>query len=99
MKIQATRCLLCGDLIFSRTRHDMRWCSCENVSVDGGFDYNKGSLNGPLESIRSETIELDVDKHTLYDDWNSREDKFGLMKWSGTQEELEALRAKALLMS
>lgn len=35
----AMKCLRCGDVIESRTRHDFVTCSCGNISVDGGLDY------------------------------------------------------------
>ena len=39
MKVQAIVCPKCGDTLFSRARHDFRYCSCGEVAVDGGFDY------------------------------------------------------------
>lgn len=33
------QCLLCGDVIESKNRHDYVTCSCGNLSVDGGTDY------------------------------------------------------------
>ena len=35
----AIRCKLCGDEIESRSRHEMRWCRCGAVAVDGGHEY------------------------------------------------------------
>ena len=35
------QCLLCGEIIESKFRHDYQTCSCGNVSVDGGHDYCK----------------------------------------------------------
>jgi len=32
-------CLKCNDLIESKHRHDFKYCSCENIFVDGGKDY------------------------------------------------------------
>lgn len=32
-------CLICGDTIRSRNRHDYQTCSCGNLSVDGGSWY------------------------------------------------------------
>lgn len=32
-------CLKCGDVLLSVHRHDFKWCSCENIFVDGGADY------------------------------------------------------------
>ena len=33
------KCLKCGDVIESVTRHDFKSCSCGAVCVDGGKDY------------------------------------------------------------
>jgi len=35
------KCLICNDIIESKSRHDFVWCSCGNVAVDGGEDYLK----------------------------------------------------------
>lgn len=41
MIVDALKCLKCNDVIWSRHRHDMRWCSCKTVAIDGGRDYTK----------------------------------------------------------
>lgn len=41
IKRNAVKCLLCGVIIESKSRHDLRWCNCGNVAVDGGLDYLK----------------------------------------------------------
>lgn len=28
-------------MIYSRNRHDFRWCSCKTVAIDGGSDYTR----------------------------------------------------------
>jgi hypothetical protein len=33
------KCKLCGDIIESMHRHDMQWCKCKHIAVDGGQDY------------------------------------------------------------
>ena len=33
------KCKLCGDVIVSKHRHDLVWCSCKSCYVDGGDDY------------------------------------------------------------
>ena len=38
------KCLLCGDIIESKHRHDFVTCKCGNLSVDGGLEYFKRSL-------------------------------------------------------
>lgn len=35
------RCLKCGDIIESKHVHDFRYCSCENIFIDGGNDYTR----------------------------------------------------------
>lgn len=42
------RCNLCGDVIESYHRHDMKWCKCKSCAVDGGHDYLKRSFKGEL---------------------------------------------------
>lgn len=37
------KCLKCNTVIESKHRHDMVWCKCGDVSVDGGDDYLKMS--------------------------------------------------------
>ena len=40
------RCKHCGDVIESETVHDLKYCSCGTVFVDGGHDYlRRGYLN------------------------------------------------------
>ena len=84
MKIKARKCPLCKDLIFSRARHDFRNCSCGAIFVDGGFDYLRmGFTTKAVESFRRiKTVDVIVDatKEELYDDWNKKTDKFGLIK-------------------
>tara|TARA_R110000822_G_scaffold15369_22_gene53057 strand:- start:1 stop:306 length:306 start_codon:yes stop_codon:yes gene_type:complete len=43
--------LKCGDKPYSAHGHDMRWCGCGNIAVDGGQDYLKraGNLDGYKE--------------------------------------------------
>lgn len=35
----AVQCLSCNDVIESTHRHDFKYCSCQNVFVDGGLSY------------------------------------------------------------
>lgn len=43
------RCKKCGDVIESKYRHDMVWCSCGAVAIDGGNDYVK--ISGLIEDF------------------------------------------------
>ena len=35
------RCKKCGDIITSKHTHDMVWCKCGAIAIDGGDDYCK----------------------------------------------------------
>ncbi len=78
MKINAIKCPSCGDIIYSRARHDMRWCNCGEVAIDGGFDYAKVSYT--TSSPERVEIEVNATKAELYSDWNNRIDDYGLIK-------------------
>ena len=39
------KCTKCGDVIESKSRHDMVWCKCGAIAVDGGHDYLKRSMS------------------------------------------------------
>ncbi len=41
IKRNSGRCVLCNDNIESRHRHDMRFCKCGAVAVDGGHSYRR----------------------------------------------------------
>ena len=42
------RCNLCGDVIESYHRRDMKWCKCRSCAVDGGHDYLKRCFKSEL---------------------------------------------------
>lgn len=78
MKISAVKCPKCKDIIYSRARHDMRACSCEDTTIDGGFDYCKvGFIDATPEIVQ---LDLEVTKAELYHDWNTGTDKYGIIK-------------------
>jgi len=39
--VNKIRCKKCKDVIESLYRHDLKWCKCGAVAVDGGPDYLK----------------------------------------------------------
>lgn len=39
IKRNAIKCLKCGDIIESKSRHDFKMCSCGSCFVDGGHEY------------------------------------------------------------
>lgn len=55
------QCLLCEDVLISKTHYDFQKCSCGNLSVDGGKDYVKrgikdGTKYKELSTYVKETI-------------------------------------------
>lgn len=39
------KCLKCGDMPFSKSRHDFVSCKCGSIAVDGGMEYLKRTGN------------------------------------------------------
>ena len=95
MAVNVVRCLVCGDIIFSRTNHDFRPCSCGSVQVDAGPGV--GRVNGDKENWLFIEYEIKETSKELYYDWNKRIDKLGLIKDGITEDELIKLRAKNIL--
>lgn len=82
IEVSTLQCPKCKDIIYSRTRHDFRYCGCGSIFVDGGFDYLKYGCDNDIDikNIKQETILLKgLTKQDLYNDWNKRIDKYGLI--------------------
>lgn len=80
MKVSAIKCLGCGDIIYSRARHDWHRCSCGKTFIDGGFDYMRVGWDEETGYEHAD-IELEgVTEEDLYDDWNKKIDKYGTIK-------------------
>lgn len=78
MKVDGIKCKKCKDTIYSRATHDFRECSCKEIFIDGGFDYMR--IGGEKKMWEMITINVKATKKELYDDWNTRSDKYGLIK-------------------
>ena len=78
MKITAHKCSTCKDVLYSRATHDFRTCGCGKTSVDGGFDYTR--LVFKKEKPESVEVDVNVTKDQLYEDWNNRINKYGILK-------------------
>lgn len=97
MKVNAIRCKNCDDLIYSRARHDFRWCSCGTVAIDGGeenmrFCGEHKCFDGPFE------FQIDAASYEeLYKDWNSMIDKYGRILGKDTPRRRKAIAKKKLL--
>jgi hypothetical protein len=73
--VDSVECPQCHDTIFSRAVHDMRWCSCHNVAIDGGREYTKITYtHAPPEAER---ITVTATSAELYLDWARGGNKYG----------------------
>lgn len=88
MKICGIKCTKCGDLIYSRARHDMRWCSCGEVAINGGRAYFK--VVGEVLSWEPFELNLNVSEKELYDDWNEMKDEYG--KYEGDEDKIKFIK-------
>jgi len=78
MKVTGITCSTCKTFVYSRTRHDMRWCPCKGVFIDGGQIGDYVRTGGPAlgTSVRSD-VEIDTDPNALFKDWNTYANKLG----------------------
>ena len=80
MKVDAVKCPKCKDVIYSRSRHDFRPCSCGEIAIDGGFDYKKVMFK--TKPPQDFLIDVNVDRKALFDDWDQDLNKYGLCRCS-----------------
>lgn len=78
--VTAIKCPKCGDVVYSRTRHDCRCCTCGAVSIDGGFDYALINLPSKDYSLDTFKVSVEATREELYEDWNTQKDEYGLIK-------------------
>ena len=74
--VQGAICPKCNAFVYSRARHDFRWCPCKTMAVDGGFDYLK--ILG--EFLKIEARRIKATRQQLFNDWNNEKDKFGIIE-------------------
>lgn len=82
-RVSTVTCSQCGEEIYSRARHDFRYCKCGGISVDGGFDYLKYGWSEkwvkPVVRVRY----INASRDTIIRDWNERKDKLGVIAKKG----------------
>jgi len=61
----AVRCPSCLIAIFSRDRHDFRWCECKTTFVDGGMDYLRFGVESPFKLEDVEILKIEVSEEDL----------------------------------
>jgi hypothetical protein len=79
--VNAYICPTCGDIVYSRTIHDYRTCSCGDISVYEGFNNPKIKY---ISDKSPEHLMLFIESTLgeLWNDWNYNENKFGIIKES-----------------
>jgi hypothetical protein len=79
LEVLGVQCPSCKDLIFSRAAHDFRYCSCEKIAIDGGFDYHK--ISGDTFNAKFFIINLkSLSVGDLWNDYNYSVNKYGRIK-------------------
>lgn len=83
MEVIGVYCYHCKAFTYSRSRHDMTSCICENKSnricIDGGqFDYVKinCSSNSKYKVIRvdlNKVCNIEITEKEMLNDWNQNE--------------------------
>lgn len=82
-RVTTVTCLKCGAEMYSRARHDFHGCKC-GIYVDGGFDYLRyGGWSNGNEKPTTRVRYVNATRRELYDDWNTRADKFGFIGKKG----------------
>lgn len=61
VKVEAIKCKDCQDIVWSRHRHDMRYCKCGKCFIDGGRHYTRVGF----ETTPPDSLEIEVDKEEL----------------------------------
>lgn len=56
MNITALKCNKCQSIIWSRHRHDFRWCKCRSIAIDGGRDYTR--VIGVIQDWKSFSVDI-----------------------------------------
>ena len=79
MFVKAIQCEKCGDVVYSRHRHDMRWCSCGNVAIDGGIEYARISWKSGEQPVLLDVDIGDVSIEQLEADYTRNANKYRII--------------------
>jgi len=81
MQVKAITCPRCKDTIYSRAGHDFHSCTCGDVSVDGGPKLERvlWQAGCGFEQPKPVEVTINATPQELYDDWNNRVNRFGVI--------------------
>jgi len=82
MRVIAIQCPDCKMWVYSRDRHDMRFCPCRTIAIDGGRDYTKISYHMSLcgMKIKRRVFKIKATLNDLYVDYNTYGNRLGYIK-------------------
>jgi len=78
LEVGAIQCPTCLDIVFSRAHHDMCFCTCGSVAIDGGREYSQITFHA--EKPLSLKIIVPFTAKELYDDWNTQRNELGVIR-------------------
>jgi hypothetical protein len=84
-RVCTVTCSHCGEEIYSRARHDFRYCKCGRTNVDGGFDYLKYGWGNGDAKPRVRIRYVGFTRPEIINDWNARIDKLGVIAGKGAK--------------
>lgn len=85
--VNKARCKKCGDIIESKSKHDLVTCSCGTISVDGGhncliryvpnaeddfFEDLSEYADATIADAVRQFVELSGDKYSIYENYSGR---------------------------
>ncbi len=59
-------CSSCKDQVWSRYRHDMRYCKCGKSFIDGGRDYIHVGWEPDIHAPRTARMRVSVDEYVTH---------------------------------
>ena len=81
MLVRAIHCEECNTTVYSRASEDLRECKCGRVRVYGGFlNHFKYEIIDKKTKYKTLKMNIQATPNDLYDDYETMEDKFGLIK-------------------
>ena len=79
MLVNTVECKECNTIVYSRTEEDVRECECGRVIVSGGQEHFRYDIV-PETHYETKKININTNMNALYEDWDSMQDNFGLIK-------------------
>lgn len=87
INVKGVKCPHCLDIVYSRSHHDCRWCSCKRTMIDNGphiiddpkMEYMRVTQDAVITQIELEGSSILELKRELFQDWNSSLNLHGII--------------------